>query len=451
MSGFFGAGRVLVAVVLLALAACPGLAAEQAVAEQAAPAEAVYDMEAAVLRGLEANPTIVQARADLLGSDYGRKSALSDMFPSATAGYGWTHQDRRPVAGAGDQDEWALHLNLHQPIFTGFNLLSSYQKARLTKEQNEAKLLDAELALVKEIQSKFLALLKARMDVKSAQDAVERLKSQLKVTSAFYDVGLKPRLDVLQAEVELATAEQDLLKAENDVSTCQAKLNTLLNLPLEAEVTYTGKLTSPPFDRDLKQCLDTAYVGRPDIQIGKKSVDIAEKDLGITASAFYPELAADLDYYKYGGDPDVNGGRNYNAASAESWTAGLSLDWTFFQSGSTYFSYKESRENLNKVRAQLDETRLNAGYEIKESLLNLKEAADRIGVARKSVDAARESYRMAQARYQAQVGTNTDVLDAQSRVSSSEAQLIEALADYETALSSLYVSMGVKNPDLGAK
>jgi len=64
------------------------------------------------------------------------------------------------------------------------------------------------------------------------------------------------------------------------------------------------------------------------------------------------------------------------------------------------------------------------------------------------VEAARESYRMALARYQAQVGTNTDVLDAQAKVSSSEASLSQALSDYQTALSNLYVAMGEKNPPL---
>ena len=103
---------------------------------------------------------------------------------------------------------------------------------------------------------------------------------------------------------------------------------------------------------------------------------------------------------------------------------------------------------MNKVRAALENTRLGAGYEVKQGLLSQRAAADRIGVAKKSVEAARESYRMALARYQAQVGTNTDVLDAQAKVSNSEAQLSQALTDYQTAISSLYVAMGEKNPDL---
>jgi outer membrane protein TolC len=408
----------------------------------------VYDLSACVARGLEANPAIVAARADLFGADYARKAAIGDLLPTATAGYGYTHYDRQPAAGSGDRDQWGLHLNLSQPVFDGFNLLSKFQKAKLAKEQNEAKLAQAELTLIKSIQTNFFLLLKARMDVKSAKDSVERLKSQLAVTQAFYDVGLKPRLDVLQAEVDLATAQQNLLTAENTVSIQQAQLNTLLNLSVEAPAEYVGELLYTPFTLGLDDCLERAYKGRPDLTIGQKSVEMAEKDARITASAFYPTLTANADYYKYGNDPGVQGGSSFNVTAAEYWTAGASVNWKFFQWGSTFHNYKKDLETVANLRAQLNNTRLNAGFEVKQGLLNMKAAADRIGVARKSVEAARESYRMAVARYQAQVGTNTDVLDAQSRVSSSEAQLNQALSDYQTAMAGLYVSMGEKNPSL---
>lgn len=414
----------------------------------------VLDMRKAVERGLDANPAILAARHDLLGAESGRKSALADFFPTGSVQYGWDHLDRKPKrygVATGDQDSWAATFNIHQPIFTGFRLLSTYQRARLTKEQNESLLYQAELTLIQQIQSSFLTLLQARMNVKSAQDSVERLKSQLQVTQAFFDVGLKPRLDVLQAEVQLATAQQDLLKANNAVATQVAQLNTLLALPLGANVDYVGKLEFQPFTYSLEQCLERAYKARPDIKVGEKSVSIAEKDASITASGFYPEVAADYNYNRQGDDLPLGKSKVLDNSARENWDVGVNLNWTFWQWGSTYYSYDRSREAVSKLRAELDKTRLNAGFEVKQGLLNIKEANDRIEVARKSVDAARESYRMALARYQAQVGTNTDVLTAQSDVSKSESDLITALADYANSLSSIYVSMGEKNPGLMAQ
>ncbi|MBU1039869.1 MAG: TolC family protein [Proteobacteria bacterium] len=416
------------------------------------PVPAKLDLTQSVERGLAANPTIVGARAQLQGSEYMVNSSMADFFPTATAYYGFARFDKQPKTTAGvnsgDQTSWTGHLNIHQPVFTGFKLLKTHQKARLTKESNDANLTQAELSLISAIQTNFLSHLKAKMDVKSAQDSVERLQSQLKVTQAFFDVGLKPKLDVLQAEVDLATAQQTLLKAQNSLDTTRAKLNSLLNLPLEAPVEYVGELAYTPFGLDLNECLNRAYKNRPDILMGIKSVQLAEKDAGITASDFYPQVSADVDFYKKGDGPGLSGSPNLSDTGKSYMTVGATASWTFFQWGSTFFKYKSADETVNKVRASLDNTRLGAGYEIKQGMLSQREAADRIGVAKKSVDAARESYRMALARYQAQVGTNTDVLDAQAKVSNSEAQLSQALTDYQTAISSLYVAMGEKNPEL---
>jgi outer membrane protein TolC len=434
----------------------PAMAKAEAPATQGSaadlPVPSSLDLKQSVERGLAANPTMVGARAQLQGSDYMVKSSMADFFPTATASYGFSRYGSQPktTAGAnsGDQTTWTGRLNVHQPVFMGFKLLNTHQKARLTKEQNDANLTQTELSLISTIQTNFLAHLKAKMDVKSAEDSVERLKAQLKVTQAFFDVGLKPKLDVLQAEVDLATADQALLKARNSLDTTRAKLNSLLNLPLEAPVEYAGELVYSPFGLDLNECLKRAFTARPDILMGIKSVQIAEKDAGITASDFYPQVGADLDFYRKGDHPGLNGSPNLSDTSKSYWTVGATASWTFFQWGSTYFKYKSADETVNKVRAALDNTRLGAGYEVKQGLLSQREAADRIGVAKKSVDAARESYRMALARYQAQVGTNTDVLDAQAKVSNSEAQLSQALSDYQTAISGLYVAMGEKNPEL---
>ncbi len=422
------------------------------VAPTALPVPSTLDLKQSVERGLAANPTIVGARAQLLGSDYMVNSSMADFFPTAKGTYGFSRYGEKPKtttgAVAGDQTTWTGNLNIHQPIFVGFKLLNTHQKAVLTKEQNDANLTQAELSLISAIQTNFLAHLKARMDVKSAQDSVERLQSQLKVTQAFFDVGLKPKLDVLQAEVDLATAEQNLLIAKNSHDTTRAKLNSLLNLPLEAPIDYAGELVYAPFGLDLNECLSRAYKNRPDILMGIKSVHIAEKDAGITASDFYPQVTADMDFYRKGDGPGLSGSPNMSDTSKSFWTIGANASWTFFQWGSTFYKYKSADETVNKVRAALENTRLGAGYEVKQGLLSQRAAADRIGVAKKSVEAAREAYRMALARYQAQVGTNTDVLIAQSTLSTSEAQLSQALSDYQTAISNLYVSMGEKNLEL---
>ncbi|MUM76993.1 TolC family protein [Pseudodesulfovibrio sp. F-1] len=406
-----------------------------------------FDLERAVKRALALNPSMTAIRAQLKGSQFGTRSSFGKFLPSVGAGYGYTYYGREQTA-SGKHNDWVASVNVNQPIFKGFNLLATWQKSKLTEESNAASLDNVELSLISNVQSNFLSLLKARMDVKSGEDSVARLESQLTVINAFYEVGLKPRSEVLDAEVDLATARQELLIARNNVSTQQAQLNTLLNIPLEVDVDYVGELEHIPFNLTLQECLNRAYASRPDLLIGQKSVEIAEKDSTIAASSFYPQVDADWKYYNKGVDAGLSRSNSYSYSSKEYWSVGVGATMSLFEWGADYYDYKQSEETVKQVQAQLEDTRLNAGFEVKQSLLNINEAADRISVAQKSVEAAEEAYRMAVARYQAQVGTNTDVLNAQARLTTSEAQLSQALADYGTAISTLYVAMGEKNPGL---
>lgn len=444
--------RIVPAAVLLLCCVAAAAFAQEASTEED-PLSKVYDLNACVMRGLEANPSIVAARHELGGAEYSAYAALSNMLPTATASYGYTYQDRGADtvtrAGVYEDDLWASTLSVNQPLFPGISLLSAFQKAQLNEEYSQTKLTQAELNLIETIQASYFGLLKARMDVKSAEDSVERLKSQLQVTTAFFEVGLQPRLDVLQAEVDLATAEQQLLTAKNNVSIANAQLNSLLDLPLEAEVQYVGTLVEKDFGLDMKSCLAKAYGNRPDIIMGQKSVEMAGKDLNIAASDLLPSFDADWNYVRRGNTADLEANDDdWDRATAEYWTFGVTASYALKVGMGDVSETMAARETYRSIMAQLETTRLNAGFEVKQAHLNIQVAYDRIQVARKQVEASQEAYRMAVARYQAQVGTNTDVLDAQANVSSSEAQLNSALSDYLTALSNLYVAMGEKNPGL---
>ncbi|NJB68965.1 outer membrane protein [Desulfobaculum xiamenense] len=432
--------KTIIAVALLA-----AFAAVPAMAETT-----VYNMEQAVVRALEANPSIIAARHDLAGSEEGRKSARGAFLPSAKATYGYTAKDHakpKPQSATSEADLFSAGVNVHQNIFTGWNTLSTYQKSVLGKERSQATLRSAELTLVGLVQQNFLGLLQARENVRVAEDSLKRLQEQLKVTRAFYDVGLKPRLDVLQAEVDLARAEDTLLSARNSVSTQMARLNTLLGLELDADADYAGSLDYVPFSAGIDDVLARAYKARPDLEIAGKSVEIALKDETIAKSGYYPQVGADFDWSTYGDDMTASGSDLVKTEFSE-WSVGVSASWTLWEWGKTHYAVKQAKESVKSLIASADNTRQEATYEVKANHLDIGKAAESIKVNRKAVEAAQEGYRMAVARYQAQVGTNTDVLDAQERLTTAEAGLIKALADYRIALSKMFVSMGEQNPAL---
>ena len=96
---------------------------------------------------------------------------MGSFLPSLSGTYGWNNSGRKNLY-SGKHDEWAASLKISQPVFHGFDLLAKWQKAKLTEESTQASLDNVELSLIASVQSNFLSLLKARMDVKSAEDSV---------------------------------------------------------------------------------------------------------------------------------------------------------------------------------------------------------------------------------------------------------------------------------------
>lgn len=417
------------------------------------PQRTIYNMKQAVEQALQANPAMRSVRYTLLGAQEGRKSALGSFGPSASVQYGYMRRDHeKPTRSfpTVEDSSYTAGLNLHQELFTGFNLLSTYQRAALERDRAQAMVNNAELQVTITVQENFLKLLQAVKNVETAQDSVARLEEQLKVTAAFYNVGLKPRFDVLQAEVDLANAQDNLLSVKNTVATQRARLNTLLNLKVNAAIEYDGELLYTPFTLSLDKALPRALTQRPDLIMAQKTVGIAMENKDIVDSTFYPWIAADFDWSSFGDTPAVSGDQ-YNTTEYSEWSAAVTARWTFFEWGKTYFASRQAARAVASLMGEADDARQEATFEVKSNLLNVQSTAESIAVNRKAVEAAQEGYRMASARYQAQVGTNEDVLSAQERLTSAEANLTAALANYQIALARTFVSIGEMHPDLSVE
>ncbi|MDL2272345.1 TolC family protein [Desulfovibrio sp. OttesenSCG-928-I05] len=435
------AARILFFLSIIVLAAAP-------TARDAAATES-YDLSRAVERALEANFTIEAAEAGARAAEEGVKAARGAFGPALGTRYGWQqNQHKKDLNGKAVDDElytWTVYLK--QNVFSGFATLSNYQKAQLQEENAGANRDRARLALIATVQENFLLLLQARENVRSAQDSYDRLASQLKATKAFYDVGMKPRLDVLQAEVDVATAENILLQARNDFETRVARMNTLLVIGPDEAVEYTGELGYIPFGLSFEECLNIAATRRPDLRMAKKSVEIAMKDTQLAESGFYPRINAEGTWSTQGDEWNVSGSavkpRNFS-----SWSVGITGEWELFSWGTDYYGSRQAKQNESRLKAEENNLRQEVVYEIKSRLLKLDEAEKRIIVVRKGLEQAKEAYRMAAARYQSQVGIFLDVLDAQAKLTAAEVALTGAQADYMVALSDIYAAIGLENPGL---
>ena len=411
-----------------------------------------YTLDKAVSTALERNFSIRSAREGLHAAEAARKSSRGEFGPRVSTGYDYQRlqHDMTPSGARQDPELFTWRAALTQNLFAGFSTLSSYQKAVLAKESAEAGVNKARLGLIRTVQEHFFAYLKAQEDVRSARDSLDRLRHQLASSKAFYESGLSPRLDVLQAEVDVSSAESALLVAQNLVDNEKARLNTLLVLPLDAPVEYVGDLDPVPFSRPLQECLDNAYARRPDLIIMEKAVGMAGKDVTLAQKDYYPVVDLFAGWSTVGSDFFASGSR-YQENRFSGWSVGLTAEWTLFEWGTTFYKVRQARHEESRIRADAANLLQDVVYEVKARLLDMTDAAKRIRVARTGLAQATEAYRMAAARYKSQVGTMTDLLDAQAKLTLAETTLAGAKADYSIALSQLYEAMGEENIGLAPR
>lgn len=414
-----------------------------------APAAPVT-MEEAVQRALAHNPSLGAQEAQSRASEEGRKSSRGAFGPKLGMSYSAQKQEVKSSPASTRTPEYGSYawgIEISQTVFQGLRLLANYQRAALQAESDKAALRNAELAMTADVQAEFLSCLRAEENARSERDSLARLKDQLRITRAFYEVGLRPKLDVLQAEVDVSQAETTLIEVENTRENALARLNTLLGLQASMRVSYSGRLSHVPFRLSLEECLNRAYAKRPDLFIAAKAVDIASADKLAAQSEYYPQIEAYYNITQRGNSPDLQETGNYGSRS-QTWEVGARATWNVFQWGVTYYDDQRAGWLVKRMKYEEENLKLNVGYEVKSCFLAVREAEKRITVAEKGVLQARESYDAALARYQEQVGTNFDVLNASSNLTRAQASLTSARADYLTALARLYVAMGEFHPNL---
>lgn len=450
--------RLIGVLLMLLLPAGAAAAAEAADAPQTALS---YTLKESIKRALSVNPRIKAANADIRKAEAGIGSQRGNFFPTLSAQTYMQEISSLNAAGPSDEDYVdqqidVANLRLTQTLFEGFRVFNKYEKAQLNKSLARARREKTEKKLVLDIQLRFLELLKAREDVSSLRDAVERMKVSVASAEAFYDKQMLPYSDVLQARVELADARQQLSQATTRVETLEGELNIYLGYAAYRKVRYQGDLSPPEaFSRNLQQCITCAVKNRPEMQIAEKGIQMAEKDKAVARGEFSPRVSANADYYYRDTDYDKKAvtslGQSYDRDQSNTyWTVSLRLQWDFGLGGQTFYKNREILHEIERLRQKRRETKNQITAEVRTQYLKLREAEGRIESTKTAVQAAREGYARAQKRSRVRMGSITELLDAHARLSRAEANHNQAIADYLLSLARLTHAMGRDNYALAA-
>lgn len=409
-----------------------------------------YTLEQGIKEAFENNWSVKAREEKISESEFAKSEAKAGFLPTFSTSYSYTHLGFVPSIDTsifgnnlkfklGDQDIYQWQATVRQPIFTGFAVTSAYELAKLGIDQSRLDLELERLDLALNVKEAYFNILRADRAVDVAKSAVESLEAHNTVAKNFYDVGMIPVNDLLKAEVELANAQHNLIQAQNASRLARVSFNVLLSRsvdePFEVEDILKYTKETPDFDNYLEKALKA----RPEI----KALDLTDaqidQQINLAKSKYYPEVAFTYNYIKAGDTPDVSGS---NFQLSNQWQANVGLSWTFWD-------WNKTRNSVNQAESQkrqLSQTRKSIEdgikLQLKQAILNLKEAEEKIPTAQKAVDQAEENLRVSEERYKAQVTTSTEVLDAQTLLSQARMNYYNALYAHNLAKAGLLRAIG---------
>lgn len=282
-----------------------------------------------------------------------------------------------------------------------------------------------------------------RFNVTDAYYAVQQTDSQVAITEAsvadaeqslrdaqlLEEAGLGTRFDVLQAEVQLANEEQELTRARSQQRISRRELGQVLGVGQQVEVTAaTPPEQAGDWDLSLEDSILLAYQNRAELEQHLEERKIGEESQTIALSDTRPQISLFTSY-------EVTS--DFDDSPTDTLQMGAQLNWTLYDGGSARARARQAEEDVAIAENRFQQTRNEIRTEVEQAFFNLESNEQNIQTAELAVEQAEESLRLARLRFQAGVGTQTDVINAQSELSRARGNLLTAIIDYNRSLAGL--------------
>ncbi|MDI6852660.1 MAG: TolC family protein [Deltaproteobacteria bacterium] len=358
------------------------------------------------------NPVKVQVRG--LETPIGPAPRVSTSFPMTNKNF------------------WTTGVTVDQTLFD-LGTISRYQAAVLGKAATRLDTAQVRDNLFLNVCQGYFRVLRAEKMVIVAEQEVKQLKEHLSDTRNLYEFGLVTFNDVLQAEVALSDAEQRLITAKNDVTNLKSALNKVMGLPVPTPITLAeeNKLVTPALD--LEQASETALKQRSDLEAAKRRIEQGEKNITQAKSGYFPRVFLQAGHTFQQNDSWLH---------EHQYFAIFGMQWSLFSGFDTRAQVNQARQRLQQLHLQRQDLTEQIRLDVQTAYLGLKETAERIRVTEKAVAQGEENLRLNNERYKEQVGTATDVLDAQTLLTRARVNFFNAHYDHQMAKAQMLWAMG---------
>jgi|AMWB02.1.fsa_nt_gi outer membrane protein len=409
--------------------------------DEAATPEKPLTLSACVRIGLDENPTLRAAREGVAAARESVGMAKAPYYPTLGLGGAYRRWETHAflpeglpgvenLTVIGPTDDWSSGLLARFLIFD-----SGKRAAQLRTALSGQGIAEAEEAGIRQdialaVHQAFYSSLSTLEAQTVAEQNKTRADDHLNLVREFRAAGAVPQADVIRAQVEVANAKLQLVKARSAIKFAGGNLNTAMGLPVEMKIDLDAENTNmvSPDSIDVYKAFDQAIQHRPVLKAALHRINIARNAIDIAKSAFGPVVMAIAGY----------GYRDSQFLPEDKdWSAGIGIEVPLFDGFKHSHDLSRTKHELAKEEAQVRHLVLKVREEVWNAHLALKESYEAAQASEAVVRDARESMRMTRERYEAGVATATDLLDANTTQTRADYMLVEARWNYHSAHAAL--------------
>lgn len=396
------------AAVIIAVAGAAALGPSIAAAET---------LEQAWQLAAERDNALAAATSDVEGARSSERAAKAARWPSLAANAGYTRFNSAPqfdFAGSGfalrtpifsSDDYVSTGLQIKLPLYTGGRISADINAANHAARGALNAERVARSALRLDVAQCYIEVLRAKRSLLTAESRVASLTAHVADVEQMVNRELVARSDLLSGRVALANAEQQRVRADNQLALAYAAYNRRLGEALdrtpqlEDSVRVDSSLAEQPLESLIKRALES----RGELGALSARADALNLQSAAERADLRPQLA-------------MSGGYTYVENEIldrkDFASIGIGVTWNLFDGGQARHRSAALRNAGAAVRHRADDLRTQIELEVRQAWLDVREARARVAASRDSIAEADENLRITRELYGTGLGTNTQVLEA---------------------------------------
>lgn len=337
-------------------------------------------------------------------------------------------------------NNYTFKVGFSQPLFTGLKLTSSRIAARYNLNAEKSDYSKEENETAFKIYSAFWNYYKAD-EVKNVIELnLKQIENHLNDTKNYFRQGLVANNDVLKLEVQYSNTKLMLIEAKNNSNLAKMAFNKALGLALDSPTTIIVTDKSLELIKyDINNLLDEALNKRYELKSLAFRVEVSKANISAARSENYPSIYLTGNYYYSNPNPRFQPAVNeFN----NNWDVGVTLNWNIWNWGKTSAKISQAEQTNIQLETNYDQLKENIQLEVNRNYLELVKNEEKVKVNRIALEQANENYRIIAEKYDLQIVSSSDLIDAESLKLQAETNLKTAEVDYQIAKANLSKSLG---------